>query len=224
MSNGAIAVVDYGAGNVQSVVNALDAIGADAKLTSDRNEVLRAAGVVVPGVGAARDTMENLERVGLVEPLQRVLQSEIPYLGICMGMQALMTFSEEHGGQRCLDVIPGVARLLETVLPVPHMGWNSILRTGHGAGHPLFDGIPPEAEFYFAHSFACFPDDRAWVLAETDYGGVFPTVLGQGNVMGIQAHPEKSGVYGLQLLRNFVRIVEAGGVEPARTTRLGAAS
>lgn len=210
-----IAVVDYGAGNVQSVVNALASLGADAHLTADPAVIVGASGVIVPGVGAARDTMTNLQRAGLIDPLGEVLRLHIPYLGICMGMQALMTFSEEHGGQRCLDVIPGVARELDVPLQVPHMGWNSVDQAG-GAGHPLFDGIPAGAEFYFAHSFACYPEDESWVLATTDYGGLFPCALGRGEVMGTQFHPEKSGPYGLRLLRNFVDIVAAGGVEAAR--------
>jgi glutamine amidotransferase len=207
-----IAVVDYGAGNVQSVVNALARIDVGAELTTDHRVIDAADGVIVPGVGAARDTMRNLTAAGLVEPLLYVIEQGTPYLGICMGMQALMTSSEEHGGQQCLDVIPGAARLLEIDLQVPHMGWNAVERTAAGARHPLFDGIPDAAEFWFAHSFACFPDDESWVLGTTDYGLAFPTVLGHGEVMGVQFHPEKSGPYGLRLLRNFAAIASAGGV------------
>lgn len=218
-----IAVVDYGAGNVQSVVNALDAIGANAQLTSDAGVVTAAEGVIVPGVGAARDTMQNLEAAGLVEPIRAVIENDTPYLGICMGMQALMTYSEEHGGPRCLDVIPGAARMIETDLQVPHMGWNGVERTEAGQRHPLFDGLPDGAEFYFAHSFVCEPDDATWVLAQTDYGGRFACAVGRSNIMGVQFHPEKSGPNGLQLLRNFVAIVERGGVESGSPTRAGAA-
>lgn len=208
-----IAVVDYGAGNVQSVANALEAIGADARLTTDPAVIQQAHGVIVPGVGAARDTMQNLERGGLVEPVMNVIAAGIPYLGICMGMQALMTYSDEHGGQRCLDVVSGVAREMDVDLAVPHMGWNAVNRTPAGKDHPLLDGIPDGAEFYFAHSFACYPSDTAWVLAETDYGSPFPTIIGRDNIMSTQFHPERSGEYGLRLLRNFTRIVDAGGVD-----------
>lgn len=208
-----IAVVDYGAGNVQSVVNALDAIGADARLTTDPVTIRSAQGVIVPGVGAARDTMQNLERGGLVEPIMDAIHAGTPYLGVCMGMQALMTYSEEHGGQRCLDVVPGTVRELGVDLAVPHMGWNGVTRTSAGQGHPLLAGIPDGAEFYFVHSFACFPDDPSWVLAETEYGTRFPCIVGRGNIMSIQFHPERSGAYGLRLLRNFTGIVEAGGVD-----------
>jgi glutamine amidotransferase len=175
-----------------------------------------AAGVVVPGVGAARDTMENLASAGLIVPVMHAIASGKPYLGICMGMQALMSFSDEHGGQRCLDIIPGVARRIETDLAVPHMGWNAVHPVGAGISHPLLDGIPDGAELYFAHSFACFPDDPRWILAETDYGERFPCILGDGNVLSVQFHPERSGVYGLRLLENFMGIVASGGVDARR--------
>lgn len=208
-----IVVVDYGAGNVQSVVNALEAIGASAELTTSPDAIRAAHGVIVPGVGAARDTMQNLERGGLVAPIMDSIAAGTPYLGVCMGMQALMTYSVEHGGQRCLNIVSGVVRELETDLAVPHMGWNAVSPTKSGAGHPLLDGIPDGAEFYFVHSFACFPDDPEWVLAETGYGAPFPSIIGQGNIMSTQFHPEKSGEYGLRLLRNFIRIADAGGVQ-----------
>jgi glutamine amidotransferase len=217
-----IAVVDYGAGNVQSVANALDAIGANAHLTTDPAFIREAAGVIVPGVGAAQDTITNLEARGLVEPVLDVIRAGTPYLGICMGMQALMTYSEEHDGQRCLDVIPGVVREIRTEMPVPHMGWNQVNITTSGAGHPIFDGIPDGADFYFVHSFVCAPDDPAWAIATTDYDGNFACMLGRDNLIGTQFHPEKSGAFGLQLLRNFVRIVNAGGVEQARRQLAGA--
>jgi imidazole glycerol-phosphate synthase subunit HisH len=216
-----IVVVDYGAGNVQSVVNALEAIGAEAELTTDPDRIRAAAGVIVPGVGAARDTMSNLQKTGLIEPVMGVLTADTPYLGICMGMQALMTYSEEHGGQDCLDVVPGVARELQTDMAVPHMGWNAVHATDSGRGHPLLDGIPDGAEFYFVHSFACFPTDPEWILAETDYGTPFPSIIGRGNIMSTQFHPEKSGAYGLQMLRNFIRIARAGGVQQRESERAG---
>lgn len=216
-----IAVVDYGAGNVQSVVNGLEFIDADAVLTTDPAVIDAAAGVIVPGVGAARDTMQSLTAAGLVPPVLRAVSSGRPFLGICMGMQALMTYSDEHGGQPCLDVIPGVARRLATDLAVPHMGWNGVLPVGAGVGHPLLDGLPPGADVYFAHSFACFPDSPGWVLAETDYGERFPCIVGRDNVLGVQFHPEKSGVYGLRLLENFLAIVEAGGVAARRAAAVG---
>ncbi|MEX1157400.1 MAG: imidazole glycerol phosphate synthase subunit HisH [Thermomicrobiales bacterium] len=214
-----IAVVDYGAGNVQSVVNALDALGIRAELTSDPAAIQRADGIIVPGVGAAQDTIANLERRGLVEPVLDVIARDLPYLGICMGMQALMTSSDENGGQPCLDVVPGVGRRFETTLPVPHMGWNQVTRTRAGAEHPIFDDIPDGADFYFVHSYYCAPADPNWVLAETNYDGRFACVLGRGNLIATQFHPEKSGAFGLRLLANFARIVAAGGVAPTSLAR-----
>lgn len=213
-----IAVVDYGAGNTQSVVNALEAVlpaGVDAILTADPATVLAADGVILPGVGAVQHTIGNLRRAGLVETVLEVIRRDTPYLGICMGMQALMTYSAENGGQHCLDVIPGTVRRFETDLPVPHMGWNDVRVTREGHGHPLLDGIPNESYFYFVHSFVCVPDDAAWVMAETDYPTPFASMLGRGNLMNTQFHPEKSGDHGLRLLANFVAIAERGGIAAA---------
>ena len=201
-----IAVVDYGAGNVQSVVNALQRIGVENHLTADADMIDGADSIIVPGVGAARDTMRNLEAAGLVETILSFIESGRPYLGICMGMQALMSESREHGGQKCLGTIAGVAQLLEIDLQVPHMGWNAVNYTAHGARHPLFDGIPDGSDFYFAHSFACFPDDADWVLGTTEYGTTFPSVVGRDSVAAVQFHPEKSGPNGLRLLWNFSRM------------------
>lgn len=213
-----IAVVDYGAGNTQSVVNALESVlpaGVHAVLTADPAAVLAADGVIVPGVGAAQHTIANLERAGLTETVLEVVRREIPFLGICMGMQALMSYSEENGGQRCLDVIPGVVRRLTTDLPVPHMGWNEVRLTAEGYGHPLLAGIPDGSFFYFVHSFVCVPDDPAWIIGETDYPAPFASILGRGNLMGTQFHPEKSGEMGLRLIANFVEIARHGGVGAA---------
>ena len=211
-----IVVVDYGAGNVQSVVNALERVGIDAMLTADADIVAVAEGLIVPGVGAARDTMLNLREKSLVEPVLEFIDRGRPYLGICMGMQALMSRSEEHGGEACLDVIAGAARELDVDVQVPHMGWNAVDYVGDGVSHPLFDGIPSGSDFYFAHSFYCAPEDPRWVLGMTDYGRPFPTVLGRGAVMAVQFHPEKSGPNGLRMLFNFGRIVAATpGMVPA---------
>lgn len=218
-----IAVVDYGAGNVQSVANALEAIGANAQLTIDPEFIRSAAGVIVPGVGAAQDTISNLERRGLVASVLDIIRADTPYLGICMGMQALMSYSEENGGQRCLDIIPGAVRRIETTLPVPHMGWNQVRATAIGTGHPILAGIPDGADFYFVHSFVCAPNDSSWTIATTGYDGEFACMLGRGNLIGTQFHPEKSGPFGLRLLENFVHIVACGGVEHARAALVGSA-
>ena len=199
-----IAVVDYGAGNLASVVNALDRVGARATVTQDRATILSARGVIVPGVGAAEDTMRHLDGLGLSPVIREVIARDTPYLGICMGMQALMTISYEGGAYPGLDVISGAVRRLPGGQPVPHMGWNQVRRTVESA---LFDGIPDAADFYFVHSYYVDPDDPTWTGGMTDYGIPFTSAVIRGNVMGTQFHPEKSGRWGLRLLDNFARLV-----------------
>jgi glutamine amidotransferase len=198
-----IAVIDYGAGNLRSVVRALEHAGAEARITSRPRDLARAAAIVLPGVAAASDTMRGLRQRSLVEPLLRTIRTGKPFLGLCMGLQALLTFSEEGGHQECLDVIPGAVRKLPAGLKVPQMGWNQV---NCQAEHPLLNGIPDGAYFYFVHSFYAEPSDPAVVVATTDYGLRFPSILARDNVFATQFHPEKSGARGLQLYQNFVRV------------------
>lgn len=209
-----IAVVDYGAGNLASVVNALTRLGVPVDVTRDREVILAAAGVIVPGVGAACDTMAHLDGLGLSPVIQEVVAAGTPYLGICMGMQALLTRSLEGGEHRCLGIVPGDVRRLPGGQPIPHMGWNQVWRT---VEHPLFAGIPDGADFYFVHSYYVDPSDEAWVGARTEYGVAFASALARGNLMGTQFHPEKSGRWGLRLLANFAAIVARvpASAEPA---------
>ena len=200
-----IVVVDYGAGNLASVVNALERIGAPVIVSRDPAPLERADGVIVPGVGAAADTMRHLEELGLVPALRAAIERGIPFLGVCMGLQVLLEVSYEGGEHRCLGIVPGVVRRLPEGITVPHMGWNEVwLRSSH----PLFAGIPDGTDFYFVHSFYAEPSDSSWILGETDYGVRFASVLARDNVMAIQFHPEKSGFWGLRLLANFVDLVE----------------
>lgn len=200
-----IAVVDYGAGNLASVANALERIGAPVTVTRDEATIRAADGVIVPGVGAAADTMRHIERLGLAGVIRDQIAAGTPYLGICMGMQALMTLSQEGGEHACLNIVPGVVRRLPGGQAIPHMGWNQVRQV---KDHPFFAGIPDGADFYFVHSYYVEPEDDAWVGGRTDYGVDFASVLARDNVMGTQFHPEKSGRLGLRLLANFVRIVE----------------
>lgn len=197
-----IAVVDYGAGNLRSVVRALEHAGAQAEITSVPGDLDRARAIVLPGVAAASDTMKGLEERGLVEPLLRGIKSGKPFLGLCMGLQALLTYSEEGGRQECLGVIPGAVHRLPAGLKVPQMGWNQVTCR---AEHPLLDGIPDGSFFYFVHSFYAEPADETVVVATTEYGIRFPSILALDNVFATQFHPEKSGARGLSLYRNFVR-------------------
>jgi len=196
-----IAVVDYGAGNLRSVVRALEHAGAEARITSSTADLDSAGAIVLPGVAAASDTMRGLQERHLIEPLLRNIRGGKPFLGLCMGLQALLTYSEEGGHQECLDIIPGTVHRLPTGLKVPQMGWNQVTCQ---AEHPLLDGIPGCSFFYFVHSFYAEPANPTVIVATTEYGLRFPSILARDNVFATQFHPEKSGAHGLQLYRNFV--------------------
>jgi imidazole glycerol-phosphate synthase subunit HisH len=198
-----IAVVDYDAGNLRSISHGLQLAGATVTVTSDPAVVRAATAVVVPGVGAASDTMASLRSHGLESVIVDTVRAGKPYLGVCMGLQVLMTYSEEGGRHPCLDVFPGVVARLPGGVKVPHMGWNQVL---HDSTHPLLTGIPDGANVYFVHSYYAAPTDATCVIGHTEYGIQFPSVLAQGNLMATQFHPEKSGRWGLMLLRNFVRL------------------
>jgi imidazole glycerol-phosphate synthase subunit HisH len=202
-----IAIVDYGAGNLRSVEKAIERLGHQAMMTSDPERVLSAAGVILPGVGAAAGIMGGLRRAGLVEPILQVIERGTPFLGVCMGLQVLFTESEEGGGEPCLGVIPGRVRRLPEGLKVPHMGWNTVRQT---VRHPLWDGIADDAHFYFVHSFHADPEFRSVVAGETEYGVAFVSAVAVGNVMATQFHPEKSGEIGLRIYDNFARLVRDG--------------
>jgi imidazole glycerol-phosphate synthase subunit HisH len=196
-----VLILDYGAGNLRSVANAVRKVGGRPTVTSDPAAVRDAEAVILPGVGAAADTMAHLERYGLVEPVKQFIASGRPFLGVCMGLQALLGGSEEGGWHPCLGVVPGKVVKFPSGLIVPHMGWNSIRKV---RPHPVLDGIPDESHFYFVHSYYCAPEDPEYVLAVTEYGGDFPAILGRGNWLATQFHPEKSGDVGLRLYANFL--------------------
>ncbi len=200
-----IAVIDYGAGNVGSVVNALVHLGVHHVVTDDPATILAAEGVIFPGVGATADAMAQLRSRGLVDVIHRATASEKPFFGVCVGQQVLFGTSYEGDPHPCLGVFAGdVRRFPDVELHVPHMGWNTVrLRRDH----PLFAGVPDETAFYFVHSFYVAPDDDALVLGETEYGVSFPAAVARGSVVATQFHPEKSGRWGLQIYRNFAEIV-----------------
>jgi glutamine amidotransferase len=201
-----IAVIDYGAGNVGSVVNALVHLGVRHVVSDDPATILAADGVIFPGVGATADAMAQLRSRGLVDVIHQATESGKPFLGVCVGQQVLFGTSYEGEPHPCLGVFAGeVRRFPDVELHVPHMGWNTVrLRREH----PLFAGIPDETAFYFVHSYFVVPEDEALVLGETEYGVTFPAAVARGSVVATQFHPEKSGRWGLQLYRNFAQIVE----------------
>lgn len=209
-----VVIVDYGAGNLRSVARAVAAAGVEAKVSADPQDVAAAAALIVPGVGAAEDTMANLHRAGLVEPIRDYIASDRPFLGVCMGQQALFEISEEGGTHECLGVLPGRIVRFPHGMTVPHMGWNTVEMT---VEHPVFEGIPDESFFYFVHSYHPAPTDPSVVLGETDYDGVrFASVVGRKNVVATQFHPEKSGRMGLRLYANFLALArDRGSIAPA---------
>ncbi len=193
-----IALVDYGAGNLRSVANALTRVDAEFEVTDDPADLDGADRIVFPGVGAASSCMEALADRGLDAALKACEQ---PVLGICLGMQVL-TESSTEGGEEidCLGLLPGRTARFEGGVKLPQIGWNTVAIV---RDDPLFEGIPSGEHFYFAHSYRVHTDPE-FVLAETDYGGPYPSVVRRANVRGVQFHPEKSGPYGLRLLRNFI--------------------
>ncbi len=201
-----IAIIDYGAGNLRSVVNAITRLGYQPRITSQPDEVLSAEAVILPGVGAAADTMANLKRLKLANPIRQLATEGRPFLGVCIGLQILFTSTEEGGGHECLGIIPGRVRRLPSGLKIPHMGWNQVKQT---IPHPIFDGIADEANFYFVHSYYAEPEDKSLVAGETEYGIRLCSAIARGNLVATQFHPEKSGGIGLKLYDNFIKLALA---------------
>ena len=201
-----MAIVDYGAGNLRSVISALRSIGCDAFVAESQRDVERARAMILPGVGAATDTMSNLRLRGLAEVVVRWIEADHPFLGICMGMQVLFSHSDEGEGQRCLDILPGRVVRLPDGPKVPHMGWNQV---HYRRDLPLFHSIPDGSNFYFVHSYVVQPEDSSIVAAETSYGESFCSAIQRGSLFATQFHPEKSGALWLQLYRNFVDVSAA---------------
>jgi len=200
-----IAIADYGIGNLGSVTKAFRRAGAEVVLTGDPEALRRADALVLPGDGAFGATMAEVERRGLVPVLRAAVEAGKPLLGICVGMQLLFEESEEHGRHAGLGFLPGRVRRFEGDLPVPHMGWN---RVRARRVHPFLDGVPDGAHVYFVHSYYCdAPDDV--VIATSDYGRDFAAIVGRGNILGVQFHPEKSQETGLRMVASFVRLVDA---------------
>jgi glutamine amidotransferase len=198
-----IAIIDYGLGNLRSVIRGLEKAGANAFITCDAGEIAAADGLVLPGVGAFREGMDQLG------PLQGTVVAgagAVPLLGICLGMQMLMETSEEHGIHRGLGLIPGSVKRFPRIagMKVPHMGWNSLQL--EKPDHPLFAGFRPEEYVYFVHSYYA-DTPPAYTLATTQYIRPFSSAVGNGSTCGVQFHPEKSGATGLRLLKNFIDMV-----------------
>lgn len=204
-----IVIVDYGAGNLHSVARAVMHVGKRPLITSSARYVAEADGLIVPGVGAAADTMKNLREHGMVEPIKEYIASGRPFFGVCMGQQALFDVSEEGGEHECLGIIAGRVVRLPEGLKVPHMGWNRVYITRQ---HPIFDGIDDGSHFYFVHSYYPQPADPSVVVGETEYGVRFASVVAKDNIVATQFHPEKSGPTGLRMYGNFLGMVSKATV------------
>jgi len=207
----AIGIVDYGMGNLRSVSKALETLGFSTLVSGSPKELSRCRGIVLPGVGAFRDCMENLARQDLLPFVKDVLREGTPFLGICLGLQVLFSESEEFGRHEGIGFFPGkVIRFPSGMavpggpaLKVPHMGWN---RVDFTVGHPVLSGVPSGSYFYFVHSYYVRPDDPSVVACTTSYGVEFAAGVCKGNLLAVQFHPEKSQVAGLALLANFGRL------------------
>jgi imidazole glycerol-phosphate synthase subunit HisH len=206
-----VAVIDYGMGNLHSVASALSHVAPEQNVvvTSDPAVVAAADRVVFPGVGAMRDCMAEIKRLGFDKLLREQIATGKPVLGICVGMQAMMEHSEENGGVNCIGILPGKVRFFGEnhqdaagdQLKVPHMGWNQV----YHSDHPLWAGIEQNSRFYFVHSFYILADDAGTSSATCDYGLPFHAALTRANLFAVQFHPEKSHTAGLQLLKNFLQ-------------------
>lgn len=210
MTQQTVAVIDYGMGNLHSVASALEHVAPEQKVlvTSDPAVVAAADRVIFPGVGAIRDCMVEIKRLGFDKLLHEQIATGKPVLGICVGMQALMDHSEENNGVDCIGIFNGEVKFFGehhkdaqgNSLKVPHMGWNQV----HHNDHPLWNNIPQDERFYFVHSFYVKAADENLVAATCEYGVKFHTALARGNLFAVQFHPEKSHTAGLQLLKNFL--------------------
>jgi glutamine amidotransferase len=209
-----IAIVDCGMGNLRSVYKAFEHVGHAAQITQDPEEIRRARGVVLPGQGAFRDCMAQLGQHDLLQPVLEFIRSGRPYLGICLGLQLLMTESEEFGCHKGMNILQGRVRRFPrglsdaqgNALKVPHMGWNQARLVRRP---PIFHGIPQNAYFYYAHSYIVEPLSEAVVATTTDYGACFVSGIWYENMFGVQFHPEKSQTHGLRLLKNFGDLVQS---------------
>ena len=202
-----IAIIDYGMGNVHSVQKALNKVldkNSKIKITNSLNDLLDCSHIVFPGQGAASECMINIDKnLDIVEFKKIILQK--PFLGICMGLQVLMTHSEENEGSNCLNILDGkvlsIKRKMNSNLKVPHMGWNKVKQEKK---HPLWNNIPDESFFYFVHSYFVEPSNKSNILSTTNYDLDFASALYKDNIAAVQFHPEKSSKMGLRLLENFI--------------------
>lgn len=197
-------IIDYGMGNLKSVQNAFTVVGYKTVITDDPEQVKKASALVLPGVGAFRDAIKSLRAKKIDEELIEAIRKGKPFLGICLGMHLLFTFSEEGGLFKGLNIVPGTVKRFPSLVKSPHLGWNKIKFTYNSNNtNPIFRDIPDESYFYFVHSYYCEPDNQEVICSTTDYGLVFSSSIWEENLFGVQFHPEKSSTLGLKIIKNF---------------------
>ncbi|MCM8778298.1 MAG: imidazole glycerol phosphate synthase subunit HisH [Candidatus Omnitrophica bacterium] len=200
-----IAIVDYKMGNLRSIAKAFEVMGAEVLITAQGEDLKNAQAIVLPGVGAFGQGMRHLREQGIAPVLKEEIDKGKPFLGICLGMQLLFSYSEEQGRHRGLDIIKGRVECFPKNLKVPHIGWNQIKIKNQESKIKILEGIPNGAYFYFVHSYYVVPENKEIILAKTDYGIEFPSVIQKDNILGVQFHPEKSQELGLKFLENFLK-------------------
>lgn len=200
-----VAIIDYDAGNIKSVEKAIQFLGEEAVITRNAEEILRASHVILPGVGAFGDAMEKLQKYDLIPVIQEVVKRQIPFLGICLGLQLFFESSEETPGVEGLGILKGKIKRIpdKDDLKIPHIGWNSLRYPNKGK---LYQGIREESYVYFVHSYYLEAEEAEIVMAETEYGTKIHASVEKGNVFACQFHPEKSSTVGLKILENFLKI------------------
>ena len=200
-----IAIIDYDAGNIKSVEKAMISLGEEVVVTRDAQTILNADGVILPGVGAFGDAMEKLHAYGLVEVIHECVKREIPFLGICLGLQLMFESSEETPGVEGLGLLKGKIKRIpaEEGLKIPHIGWNNLTFPKEGK---LFKGLPENSYVYFVHSYYLAAEEETIVAATTEYGTLIHASVEKGNVFACQFHPEKSSDVGLKILQNFIEV------------------
>lgn len=203
-----IAIIDYGIGNLASISNTLNRLKIKSLVTADPVQIQEAGGLILPGVGAAGEGMNNLKNNGLDKLIVCAISRGKPFLGICLGMQLLFEKSEE-GDTKCLGILRGTVRKFQKKRKVPQIGWNEI-RSNNAEFRikNLFKDIPDKSYFYFVNSYYCVPEDKSMIAAETEYGETFASIIARDNVVATQFHPEKSGLVGQQLLINWIKTLK----------------
>ena len=198
-----ITVIDYGMGNLRSVVKAVELYTDQVQVSSDPASIEKSDALIMPGDGAFAMAMENLKNLGWIEPLKKYIARGGDFFGICLGYQLLFSESEEFGHSKGLDIVPGkVVRFNSEAMKVPHMGWNNVTLKEPS---PFMETVPDQSYFYFIHSYHPVVTDTSWVVGEVQYGTTFPCIVGKGNLIATQFHPEKSHKIGLKIIENFVR-------------------